>query len=114
MTTAVAIGEVASLTHELRDDPMERASLVAKAFLASAKSTEVLGSPRDHVGRKLDHHPAGTLRPDLDVQKTSWVGLFLGGRFSISDLLPRSFTHAFFQSLPSVFAEPGIFRPDWT
>lgn len=40
--SAVVVGEVAPLTHELRYDAMEAASLVAEAFLMCAQTAEVL------------------------------------------------------------------------
>lgn len=39
---AVVVGEVAALAHKLRDDAMEAAALVAKAFLVCAQAAEVL------------------------------------------------------------------------
>jgi hypothetical protein len=47
--TDIATGEVAALQHELRDDAVERAALVAEAFLAGAEGTEVLGGLGDHI-----------------------------------------------------------------
>jgi hypothetical protein len=42
--SAVALGEVTTLDHEVLDDTVERGALVTKALLASSKSSEVLGS----------------------------------------------------------------------
>lgn len=39
---AVVVGEVASLAHELRNNPVEAAPFVAKAFFMSAQAAEVL------------------------------------------------------------------------
>jgi hypothetical protein len=41
---AVAFGEVAALDHEVGDDAVEGASLVAEALLPRAERAEVLGS----------------------------------------------------------------------
>lgn len=41
-TSAVVVGEVASLAHEVRDDTVESAALVAEALLARAQRAEVL------------------------------------------------------------------------
>lgn len=45
----VAAGEIAALEHELRDDAVERRSLVTEALLAGAERLEVRGRPRDDV-----------------------------------------------------------------
>ena len=42
-TSPISIGEVTTLDHEVRDDPVEARTLVAKAFLAGRKNTEVFG-----------------------------------------------------------------------
>lgn len=39
---AVVVGEISSLTHELRDDPVEAAALEAEAFLVRTQAAEVL------------------------------------------------------------------------
>ena len=41
-TSAVALGEVTTLAHEVRNDTVEGRALVTKPFLPSAQSTEVL------------------------------------------------------------------------
>jgi hypothetical protein len=51
---AVVGCEVASLAHEVWDDAVEGAALVAEALLASAQGTEVLSSLGDNVGVKLE------------------------------------------------------------
>ena len=40
-SSAIASGEISSLAHELWDDAVEHASLVAKAFLSSTECPEV-------------------------------------------------------------------------
>ena len=42
--SAVALGEVTALNHELLDDTVEVGALVAVALLAGSKGTEVLSS----------------------------------------------------------------------
>lgn len=39
---AVVVGEVSTLTHELRDDPVEAAAFEAEAFLMRTQAAEVL------------------------------------------------------------------------
>jgi len=41
-SSAVVVGEVTALAHEVGDDPVEGAALVAEALLAGAESTEVV------------------------------------------------------------------------
>ncbi len=45
----VSAGEVASLQHELWDDAVKFAALVAEALLAGAESTEVLSGLWDYI-----------------------------------------------------------------
>lgn len=52
--TYVAAGEVTALEHELRDDTVELAALVAKALLAGAESAEVLNGLRDDIVVELE------------------------------------------------------------
>ena len=40
--SAILVGEVTALAHEIRDDTMEYGALEAISFLASTQSTEVL------------------------------------------------------------------------
>ena len=47
-------GEVASLQHELRDDPMELGVLVAKALFVCAKLDEVLHCLGNDIVVKLE------------------------------------------------------------
>lgn len=47
--TDIATGEVATLQHELRNDSVERAALVAEAFLAGAEGSEVLSGLGDDI-----------------------------------------------------------------
>ena len=50
---AVVVREVASLQHEVRDHAVERAALVAVAFLHCAKRKEVISCLGDHIFAKL-------------------------------------------------------------
>lgn len=53
-TSAVEVGEVSSLEHELRDDSVENGSLVAESLLSSAESSEVLSGLRNDIWSKLE------------------------------------------------------------
>jgi hypothetical protein len=62
-TSAVALGEVTALDHEVLDDTVEGRALVTKALLASSKSSEVLGSllTRKHHDYRLRAGHVATL-----------------------------------------------------
>jgi hypothetical protein len=47
--TYIATGEVTTLKHELRNDAVEGRASISEALLASAKSTEVLGSLWNYI-----------------------------------------------------------------
>mmetsp|Transcript_40671 Transcript_40671/g.126775 ORF Transcript_40671/g.126775 Transcript_40671/m.126775 type:complete len:232 (-) Transcript_40671:73-768(-) len=74
--SAVAAGEVATLAHEGRDDPVEGAALVvqglaqlAVALLARAQGPEVLDSLGRLVSVEAHDNPPGLLPADLHVEK---------------------------------------------
>jgi len=69
----ITTGEVASLQHELRDDSVELAALVAVSLLASAQSSEVLGSLGNNivVEGEVD---ATFLGCDITRQQVQWWG----------------------------------------
>lgn len=52
-TSAIVVGEITSLAHELRDDTMESGSLVTETALASAQSPEVLSGTGHNVSAEL-------------------------------------------------------------
>jgi hypothetical protein len=54
---AVMVGEIASLAHEIGNDSVERAALVAESFFAGAQSAEVLGRFRNDVGSEFHGDP---------------------------------------------------------
>lgn len=53
-SSSISFVEISSLNHEFFDDTMEGGVLVAKAVLAGAKGTEVLGSLGDIVAEESD------------------------------------------------------------
>lgn len=56
--TDIAASEVTTLQHELRDDSVKLAALVAKALLAGAESAEVLSSFWDYIVVEVEVDPA--------------------------------------------------------
>lgn len=52
-TSAVVVGEVATLTHETGNDSMENWAFVTETLFASAQSTEVLGSSWNNIRSEL-------------------------------------------------------------
>ena len=65
----ITIGEITALYHELLDDTMKSGAFIAKAFLASAKSAEVLGGLRDSLSVKADHNSSQRLITVCNVQE---------------------------------------------
>mmetsp|Transcript_11092 Transcript_11092/g.19888 ORF Transcript_11092/g.19888 Transcript_11092/m.19888 type:complete len:227 (+) Transcript_11092:225-905(+) len=68
-TGAVVVGEVPTLGHEARDDPVEAGAPVAKALLAGNQLAEVLGRLGGDVGPQLHLDPpkGGTSSGHLKV-----------------------------------------------
>jgi len=52
-SSSVVVGEVSALAHEVGDHAVEGGSLVAHSLFTSAKSTEILGGPGDHIRSQL-------------------------------------------------------------
>lgn len=52
-TSAIVVGKVTSLAHELGDNAVESGSLVAESPLAGAESAEVFGCPRHDISTQL-------------------------------------------------------------
>lgn len=73
-TSAIVVGEVTTLAHEVGDDTVEDGALVAKALLASAECPEVLSSLGDNIASQLNHDPAGGLAVDGHVEENAWEG----------------------------------------
>jgi len=40
-SSAIMVGEITTLAHEVRNDPMENASFISKTFFTSTQSTEI-------------------------------------------------------------------------
>jgi len=74
-TSAVMVGEVTTLEHELGDDAVEGAVLVGQtaALLASAEGTEVLGSLGNHISVQLKSDAAELGTVGGDVKEDSRV-----------------------------------------
>ena len=75
----VATSEIATLDHELGDDPVEGRALVSKALLASAQSTKVLGRPWDIFVEEVEHDAfrfgciTTQARPNISMELTQLV-----------------------------------------
>lgn len=67
-TSAITLGEVTALDHELLDDTVEGRALVAEALLASGESPEVLGSLGNRLAIETHDDAANLLVAMLDVE----------------------------------------------
>lgn len=68
-TSAVVVGEVTTLEHEVGDHTVERGALVAKALLASSESTEVLSGLGDLLRVEVENNAAQWLAVCSGVEK---------------------------------------------
>lgn len=70
---SIAIGEVSSLEHELRNHSVEDGALVAEAFFASAQGSEVFGSIGHDVLVELDDDPTSGFASNRHVEEDARV-----------------------------------------
>ena len=67
-SSSVVVGEVSALKHELGNDAVEDAALVAVALLSGAQGAEVLGGLGD-IGEELKGDALGGSIADADVEE---------------------------------------------
>jgi len=70
-TSSIVVGEVASLTHEVWNDPVEGRSLKSESLLSRAESTEVLGGFRDDFRPQLHGDPTQGGSVGGDIEKAA-------------------------------------------
>jgi hypothetical protein len=66
--SAISVGEVAALDHELLDDTVECGALISESLLAGGKSTEVLRRLWHGLAVKTHHNATKRLAIMLDVK----------------------------------------------
>jgi len=69
--SAVVVGEVAALAHEVGNDSMERRTLEAETLIAGAQGAEVLRRLRSHVRTQFHHDAANGLSVDCHIEVDS-------------------------------------------
>lgn len=69
-TSAVALGEITTLQHELGDDAVEAGTLVTESLLTSAESTEVLNGLGDDFVEQLEGDAASRLAINGDIEES--------------------------------------------
>jgi len=60
-TSAIVVGEVSTLAHEVGDDTVENATLVTETLFSCAESTEVFGSFGHNITPQLNNYSASRL-----------------------------------------------------
>lgn len=63
---AISPREVTTLDHEVRDNSMEVASLIAKFSLSFAKLDEVVDSPRDNCSEHINYNISSRVASNVD------------------------------------------------
>jgi len=87
-TGAIASSEVATLQHELRNDSVELAALVAEALLAGAESTEVLGGLGNYIVIEVEVDTSSLGRRDRAAGSLSIVSSFVESSVGVFDVEP--------------------------
>lgn len=77
-TGPISVNEISTLDHEILNDSMEGAALVARgyailAILACAELAEIFRSFRRHIGEELELNTANILASNRDVEKDDWI-----------------------------------------
>lgn len=70
-SSAVVVGEISTLSHELVDDAMESGVFVAKSFFSSAESSEVFGGLGNNIAIELESDSLGFTTTDADIKVDS-------------------------------------------
>jgi len=68
-SSAVVVGEVSALAHEVGDDAVEGRALVPESLLSGAEGAEILSGLRHHIGPQLHDDPADGVATGSDVKK---------------------------------------------
>jgi len=71
---SVVVCKVSSLTHETRDDTVERGSRKAESLLSGTETTEVLSCLWDDIGTKFHDDTSGWSAANGDIKEYSWKG----------------------------------------
>jgi len=72
----VVVGEVPPLAHEVGDDSVESRATVPKAFLSSAKGSEILSGLGNHVSPQLHDNSTDRHTTRSDVEIYTWTSHF--------------------------------------
>jgi len=72
-SSAIMVGEVTTLTHEVGDDTVERTSLVAESLFSGTECPEVLSGLGDNIIPQLHRNTANGLVISRHIEKhTNW------------------------------------------
>lgn len=61
-TGTIVVGEITTLTHEIRNHPVETATFVAKALLSGTKRAEILRCLGDNILPQLENYIKNVVR----------------------------------------------------
>lgn len=69
-TSAIVVGEITTLAHELRNDTVEGGALVTESALARAQGPEVLSCAGHHISSQLPLHKRIQHKVNISCQAT--------------------------------------------